>query len=89
MQDAERPVERPVADMEGRKITMEQYQELTPEKLELLGGYLIAPPDYPEFAEQRLDLLSLLLVNEGLLRAVRLAPPERWRDALRQVYGEP
>jgi hypothetical protein len=30
-----------------------------------------------------------LLVNEGLLEAVRLAPPERWYAALRQVYGEP
>ena len=31
----------------------------------------------------------LLLLNEGLLRAVQLAPPEQWRAALRQVYGEP
>jgi hypothetical protein len=26
------------------------------------------------------------LTNEGLARAVRLAPPERWQEALKQVY---
>ena len=89
MPEAETPPERPVPDLEPRRITLAEYQAFTPEKLELLGGYLIAPPEYPEYAEQRRDLLALLLVNEGLLQAVRLAPPERWRAALRQVYGEP
>jgi len=65
---------------------MDQYHALTPEKLELWGGYLIDPPEY---VEQRRNLLLLLLVNEGLLEAVRLAPPEQWRAALREVYGEP
>jgi hypothetical protein len=32
--------------------------------------------------------LLLLLVNEGLLKAMRLAPPDGWRATLRQVYGE-
>lgn len=86
MQEQEVPVERPVPDLEPRRITLEQYLALTPEKLELFGGYLIGGPDWPE---ERRNLLSLLLVNEGLLEAVRLAPPERWRAALRQVYGEP
>jgi hypothetical protein len=86
MQDSERPVERPVPDLEPRRITLDQYEALTPEKLELWEGYLIDGPDYPE---QRRDLLLLLLVNEGLLEAVRLAPADRWRAALRQVYGEP
>ena len=85
MQEGEAPVERPVPDLEPRRITMEQYEALTPEKLELFQGYLIDPPNYP--AERR-NLLSLLLVNEGLLQAVRLAPLEVWRAALRQVYGE-
>lgn len=78
--------ERPVPELEPRPLTFEQYEALTPEKLELWQGYLIGPPDY---AEERRNLLSLLLVNEGLIEAVRLAPPERWRAALRQVYGEP
>ena len=29
-----------------------------------------------------------LLVNEGLLEAVRLAPPALWREAIGQVYGD-
>ena len=78
--------ERPVPDLEPRAITFEQYFDLTPEKLELVEGYLIDGPDY---GERRRNLLLLLLVNEGLLQAVRLAPPERWRAALREVYGEP
>jgi len=85
MDEAEPAVERPIPDLEGRPITMDQYDALTPEKLELWEGYLIDPPEYPE---ERRNLLSLLLVNEGLLQAVRLAPPERWRAALSQVYGE-
>ena len=28
----------------------------------------------------------LLLTNEGLLRAVQLAPESAWREALAQVY---
>ena len=86
MQDAEASAERPVPDLEPRSITLDQYHAFTPEKLELWQGYLIDPPGY---VEQRRNLLLLLLVNEGLLEAVRLAPPERWRAALRQVYGEP
>jgi hypothetical protein len=79
-------VERPLAELEPRPLTLQQYHALTPEKLELWEGYLIDGPDYPE---QRRNLLALLLLNEGLLQAVRLAPPERWRAALRQVYGDP
>lgn len=85
MQDPDASTERPVPHLEGRAITMGQYHALTPEKLELWGGYLIDPPEY---VEQRRDLLLLLLVNEGLLEAVRLASPERWRAALREVYGD-
>ena len=85
MQDTTASAERPTPDLAPRPITLDQYHALTPEKLELWEGYLIDPPDY---VEQRRNLLLLLLVNEGLLEAVRLAPPERWRAALRQVYGE-
>jgi hypothetical protein len=77
-------VARPVPDLQPQRINIDQYMELTPEKLELLGGYLI---DEEHEHEQRRDLLLLLLTNEGLETAVRLAPAERWREALRRVYG--
>jgi hypothetical protein len=86
MEDLERAPQRPVPGLEPRPITFQEYEAFTPEKLELLEGYLIGPPDYPE---ERRSLLLLLLVNEGLLQAVRLAPPDQWRAALREVYGEP
>ncbi len=86
MDERESAVERPVPGLEPRRITMAEYEAFTPEKLELWEGYLIDPPGYPD---QRRDLLLLLLVNQGLLDAVRLAPADQWHAALRQVYGEP
>ncbi|MCX6022625.1 MAG: hypothetical protein NTZ05_13020 [Chloroflexi bacterium] len=86
MTELEHPGERPIPDLTPRTINIQQYYAWTPEKLELLDGYLIHGPDW---SEGRRDLLMLLLVNEGLVEAVRLAPPELWRAALRQVYGEP
>jgi len=77
---------RLVPDIEPRPINVEQYEAFTPEKLELIEGYLIDGPDYHE---ERLDLLMLLLVNEGLAEAVRLAPEANWREAIRRVYGGP
>jgi hypothetical protein len=74
----------PVAELEPRPVTLDQYRALTPEKLELVSGYLIAPPDSPE---ERHRLLSLLLVNVGLAAAVKLAPEARWREALERAYG--
>jgi len=74
----------PVPELDARPITLEEYRDLTPEKLELFGGYLIVPAEDPE---ERRRLLALLLTNVGLLEAVTLAPEERWRDALRRVYG--
>lgn len=75
---------RPVPQLEHQRINFEQYEAFTPEKLELIEGYLI---DGPTYHEERRDLLLLLLVNEGLLEAVRLAPEAAWREAIRQVYG--
>lgn len=80
------PVPRPVPGLEPRPITMDEYESFTPEKLELWEGYLIHAPDWHE---ARRDLLLLLLVNEGLREAVRLAPAELWREALRSAYGSP
>ena len=74
--------ERPVPGLQPGPITMEQYYALTPEKLELWQGYLVGPPDWHD---ERRNLLLLLLVNEGLETAVRLAPPELWRQALERT----
>jgi len=79
-----RPEERSVPDLKPRAITLEEYLAQTPEKFELLGGYLFSPADDPE---ARRRLLGLLLINVGLLDAVRLAPEERWQEALERVYG--
>ncbi len=64
-------------------ITAEQYLAFTPEKLELVQGYLLAGPQDPE---ARLNLLALLLTNCGLEQAVQLASPEHWREALDHSY---
>ncbi len=77
-------VPRPVPGLDGRPIRMAEYDAFTPEKLELWQGYLIMPPEY---TDERRDLLTLLLVNEGVREAVRLAPPDVWRTALEEVYG--
>lgn len=76
--------ELPLPGLEPRPITLDEYHAFTPEKLELLSGYLIAPPDWPE---ERRRLLALLLANMGLVEAVKLAPEARWRQALERAYG--
>lgn len=74
---------RPVPGLRPRRINIDQYHSLAPEKIELLEGYLIrGARDH----QARRDLLLLLLVNEGLQAAVRLAPAELWQEALRSVY---
>jgi hypothetical protein len=77
-------VDLPVPALEPRHISLDDYQAFTPEKLELLRGYLIAPPDEPE---ERRRLLAVLLVNLGLVEAVKLAPEARWREALDRAFG--
>jgi len=78
------PDELPAPDLKPRAITLEEYHAHTPEKFELLEGYLFSPADYPA---TRRRMLGLLLVNVGLLDAVTLAPEESWREALERVYG--
>ena len=84
MTSPDAPVSPPIPDLEARAITMEEYYGYAPEKVELIQGYLFLPGEYPE---PRLRLLRLLLVNVGLLEAVRLAPEQAWREALERVYG--
>jgi hypothetical protein len=45
-----------------------------------ISSFLVGP-------ELRLKLLRLLLANVGLLEAVKLAPEQRWREALDRTYG--
>lgn len=86
MNPSESNVVPPVPDFDPRPITMDEYYAYAPEKFELLKGYLFLPAEYPD---PRRKLLRLLLVNMGLLEAVSLVPEDRWREALRRVYGSP
>ncbi len=66
-------------------ITAEQYFAFTPEKLELVRGYLL---DGPESTEARLHLLALLLTNCGLEAAVGLAEKFQWREAIDHNFSD-
>ena len=70
-----------VPDLQPQAIDYTTYREAVPEKLELIGGYLISGPEYPDSREK---LLRALLINVGLERAVQLAPREKWQTALRE-----
>ena len=83
MSDAD--VELPRARPWSEPITIEQYIRFTPEKLELVSGYLI---DGPEASNAREELLALLLANVGLVTAVTLAAREEWIEALESSYIE-
>ena len=50
--------------------------DLTPEKFEMIDGKLLWDD------EQRINLLAMLLENVGIDAALRLAPLDRWREAL-------
>ncbi len=77
------PETLPVPDLEPRTIDVAEFHANTPEKFELIGGYLF---DVAEHPDSRRRLLALLLVNVGLLEAARLAPQERWLEALARVH---
>ncbi len=74
----------PTPGLEPAPITFDHYLYLTPEELSFAEGYLVEGVDEHIWRER---LLSLLLTNEGLLRAVQLAPQSAWLEALNQVYG--
>lgn len=65
-------------------LTLEQYEALTPEKLEIVDGYLI---DGPGESEARTKLLAALLLNCGLEAAVDLAHWRDWKEALEARWG--
>jgi hypothetical protein len=57
--------------------------ELTPEKIEMIGGKLF----WSE--EERLTMLALLLENVGMDAAVRLGDPRLWREAVAELPNPP
>lgn len=65
-------------------ISDEQFAQFTPKKIELVGGYLF---DGPINHKERIDLLALLMTNEGLMRVLLLAPEAKWRAAMKQLFG--
>ncbi len=75
----------PTPGLEPAPISFDHYVYLAPEKLELVDGYLCEGADDHIWRER---LLALLLTNEGLLRAIQLAPESVWREALSQVFGK-
>ena len=88
----ERPsYELPIPNLEPQPITSDDYVNCIPEKLELVGGFLVskAEDNYWRVGEasRRHRLLSVLLKNQGLLKEVQMAPKALWEQALFQVYG--
>lgn len=64
---------------EGRAWTSGEFMqrwEMTPEKIEAVGGKLFWDD------EERLAMLGLLLENVGADAAVRLGDPAVWREAV-------
>lgn len=57
---------------------MSRY-ELTPEKIEMVGGKLF------DTDEQRITMLGLLLENIGVDAVVRLGDTKVWRDAVARL----
>jgi hypothetical protein len=86
MTQPEPQIEIPMPGLEPKIFNADQFMMLRPRKIELIHGWVIGPPPY--YDEVRHDLLLMLLANWGLKEAVRLAPPEAWRAALREVYGD-
>ena len=73
-----------IPELQGRPLTLDEYHGLSPEKLELLDGYLLGPAAH----EAQHKLLAALLKNEGLMHVIMLAPAQSWMQALRLVYPE-
>jgi len=65
--------------LEGRPWTVDLFYargNVLPERMELIDGRLFWSQ------RERLGMLAALLENVGLAEAVRLAPRERWLEAL-------
>ncbi len=78
-------VEMPEPAVAPTPVSDEQFQQYTPPKFELVAGYLF---DGPIQHQARINLLALLMTNEGLARVLLLAPEEKWRAAMKQIFGK-
>jgi hypothetical protein len=68
-------------ERQGRKWSKEEIQSryhsgVCPEKIELIEGKLFCTE------EERLNMLALLLENVGIDKALTLADPALWQEAL-------
>ena len=84
MQRKERKLPRP--SWWPEPITEQDFRAFVPEGVELADGFLFRGEDA---AERRFALLAVLLRNCGLEKAVRLADPVLWKEAVDrwQLYG--
>lgn len=69
----------PTAEVAPRGLTLAEVEACMPDRIPFFGG---EPVDEPEDHDRRIRLLAMILVNVGLKEAVRLAPRERWLEAL-------
>lgn len=69
-------------------ITLEQFETFAPEKLELVDGYLLGPPDSEEARQARIRLMVLLLANCGLGEATMFSDEYHWREAIDRSWLE-
>jgi hypothetical protein len=74
----------PEPDVNPAPVSEEQFSQFAPKKFELVGGYLF---DGPVRHQDRINLLALLMTNEGLTRVLLLAPEAKWRAAMKQLFG--
>ena len=75
----------PEPDVMPAPITDTQFQAFASQRTELVGGYLY---DGPVNHQERINMLALLMTNEGLTRILLLAPEEKWRAAMKQLFGK-
>ena len=61
-----------VPDIDGRRLTADEFSRLSPEKLELVDGRIAGDE----------QLLMLILTSIGLRYAVELLGPEMWQQAV-------
>lgn len=79
------PVDLPEPKVMPAPITEMQFLQFAPQKTELVSGYLY---DGPINHQERINMLALLMTNEGLARVLLLAPEAQWRAALKQIFGK-